>query len=966
MKPIDLDLRIKDLEVELNYLKSCKDSNALHEAPKELSDFSFSDLVDCKQLQEIIDLFFSLTNLGAAIVDNNNHLLVSAGWQNICSQFHRVHPETCKNCHESDNFMMQEQIANEIKEYKCKNGMWDAAIPIVIDGKTLAAVYFGQYFYDDEVIDFGFFEQQAKEYGFDKEAYLSALKQVPVYAREKVKTVISLYSKFASFLANTGYQNLLIKRTQIQERLIFQRKLIESEQKLRTIFDIIEVGIIITDVNGMIVDCNKRFVDYVGIPSEVLKKKKYDVNDWYLIRPDGTKMAYEEFASTRALKENKTIKNVTIGIVKKDNEVTWVSVNATPIELDGYGLVIAYTEITDVVNLNKEVQQAKVELETITDNLPVIISQVDKDLKYSFANDYYNILWDINKQDIIGKKVIEVVGKEAFKRILPHIDEVLFNKCEKRVFENKVTNKIGEEIDLQMTLIPVKENDEVKGYYALGVDITELNIYKKELQSKSDLLISIADNVPALIAITNKDFRYTYTNKSFEDFFGYTKEQFFDKHIKDILGTEAFQRAYPHYLSALEGQTEVYENTVLNKDGSIRYIQVTLKPFYSNHEIIGSLILSIDITSMKNKELAIEESEARFKSMFEKHSSVMLLIEPISGRIINANQSAANFYGGTVADLCQRNINEFNTLPPELVEEERKKAVEEKRNYFIFTHMLLNGKERIVEVHSSPIIYNENLILFSIIHDITERTKAEEALKRSEKELKKLNEDKDRFISIISHDLKGPIYSIHGLLELIVPNIKNYTQDETENFIKMIYNSVHDTTQLLEEILVWARSNSGRIPFEPKLINIEHVFNDVLQNLNQVANDKNIAIQYRAKQEITVFADSNMIHTVLRNLIANAIKFTYKDGLIEIIAEHNPTNVQITVADNGVGISPEVIEKLFNLSHKITTEGTAKEKGTGLGLLLCKEFIDKHHGKIWVESTEGFGSKFMFTIPLVM
>ncbi len=350
--------------------------------------------------------------------------------------------------------------------------------------------------------------------------------------------------------------------------------------------------------------------------------------------------------------------------------------------------------------------------------------------------------------------------------------------------------------------------------------------------------------------------------------------------------------------------------------------------------------------------------------MFEKHASVMLLIEPVGGAILNANLSAAEFYGCTITELCGKNINDINGLQPEQVAAERLKAIEEKRNYFVFPHKLFSGGEKIVEVHSSPIIYHNTKILFSIIHDITERTIAEKALKNREEELQKQNIDKNRFISILGHDLKGPLTSIRALLDIITPEIRNYSMDEIEKMINMINSSVHNTTNLLEDILMWARSNSNNISFEPKLVTISSICTKVIESLKLIAKNKNIAIKYTTAQEINVFADSNMLDTILRNLISNAIKFTNRNGLVNVYAESNQSYVTITVSDNGVGISPTEINKLFDLSQKITSVGTENEKGTGLGLLLCKEFVEKHNGKIWVESQLGKGSDFKFEIPL--
>ena len=163
---------------------------------------------------------------------------------------------------------------------------------------------------------------------------------------------------------------------------------------------------------------------------------------------------------------------------------------------------------------------------------------------------------------------------------------------------------------------------------------------------------------------------------------------------------------------------------------------------------------------------------------------------------------------------------------------------------------------------------------------------------------------------------------------------------------------------------MWARAESGKISFEPQKLNFTDIFKDILKILNPNADAKNISINYFAADGINIFADIDMFKTVLRNLISNAIKFTNKNGAINISAGQTDSNITISVSDNEIGIKPVDLTKLFDISQIHTTTGTAEETGTGLGLILCKEFVEKHGGKIWVESEYGRGSEFKFTMPI--
>jgi signal transduction histidine kinase len=219
-------------------------------------------------------------------------------------------------------------------------------------------------------------------------------------------------------------------------------------------------------------------------------------------------------------------------------------------------------------------------------------------------------------------------------------------------------------------------------------------------------------------------------------------------------------------------------------------------------------------------------------------------------------------------------------------------------------------------------------------------------------------------MSILAHDLRSPFNVFLGLSELLMQNIRKYKIDEIENLISEINKSAQNTFGLLEDLLKWARMQSGKIPFVPQKMNFAEICRDFLEIFRTQAKSKNITINCISADEINIFADPDMIKAIFRNIITNALKFTYNGGQIDICAEKSNTYATFNISDNGIGIKPESLKKLFNISQITSTPGTAEETGSGLGLVLCKEFVEKHGGKIWVESEFDKGSKFKFTIPL--
>lgn len=289
--------------------------------------------------------------------------------------------------------------------------------------------------------------------------------------------------------------------------------------------------------------------------------------------------------------------------------------------------------------------------------------------------------------------------------------------------------------------------------------------------------------------------------------------------------------------------------------------------------------------------------------------------------------------------------------------------------YFDTEHLIVGGITGLFSLLFFFILhlYINHLNIKNIIQAklILELQVEKEKLKKSEGKLKELNFTKDKLFSIIAHDLKNPFSSILGFSELLVKNIGNYNVEKSENFLKLINSSIRNTIILIDNLLNWIKSQSGQMNFNPENNNLSLIIQEIIEISNITATVKNISFNYLQLENLEVYADENMLKTVMRNLIFNSIKFTNSGGKIDIFATQNCKFIEITVSDNGIGINKENRNKLFNLETNVTTLGTNNEKGSGLGLVLCKEFVEMHGGKIWVESEVGKGSDFKFTLPLL-
>ncbi len=524
------------------------------------------------------------------------------------------------------------------------------------------------------------------------------------------------------------------------------------------------------------------------------------------------------------------------------------------------------------------------------------------------------------------------------------VSKKIFDTMNKNELENRIIELELELSNLKSGAIPTKK---------------ETKLATNNTPEDSDVkFLTLANYIPAHIAYVDiETLQYEYVNDLFEKSFGIPREKIIGSHIKDVIGEENYKFALKYINEVKSGKSISYENT-FNLVSGKRWIRVNYSPvFDANSKVIGIALVSYDITDSKKTE-----------------------------EIVNQNIGAweLNLEDGTAwRSLKHDQIFGYDTLLPEwtfdmfiehVIPDDRE-VVKGKFEKAVATGTEWNFECRILRkdgiicwiwAKGNPVLNEsgEPVSMEGIVQDINERKKAEQALKESEKNLHQLNADKDRFISILGHDLKNPFNNILGFSEILIDEIESLNKDEIKDIAGNINKSARITNKLLEDILTWARAQQDKIPFKPQILNFRDICIDIFEILSPNANAKNITINCTPSDEINIYVDIDMLKTVMRNLVSNAIKFTNNGGVININAEQNSENVTISVTDNGIGIEPDGLKKLFDISEVLTTKGTAGETGTGLGLLLCKEFVGKHGGKIWVESEVGKGSNFKFTLPI--
>ncbi len=362
----------------------------------------------------------------------------------------------------------------------------------------------------------------------------------------------------------------------------------------------------------------------------------------------------------------------------------------------------------------------------------------------------------------------------------------------------------------------------------------------------------------------------------------------------------------------------------------------------------------------------------KYKDIF-KLSPIAIELYNTDGIFLEANPAALDLFGlNDFTSVSGFNLFADPNLPKNLIQ--RIKSGESGKYELKFDFDLVRSQNLYettrsgicdLECYIVPAKKDQTIIGYIVyISEITERKNAEMLLEKQAAELHKLNLTKDKFFSIIAHDLKSPFNAIMGFSELMLVNYNDLDDEIFIKGLKTIESAASHAYKLVENLLIWSKNQSNGREFNPEWLDLnERILESVKISEGAIIN-KELHISFNPKKEYSVFADRNMIDLIIRNLISNAIKFTNKKGKIKIKVEADKEKVNVSVTDNGIGIPENKLKTIFEIDKHKNTLGTENEQGTGLGLILCKDFIDNHKGKIWAESTPGKGSKFTFTLPL--
>jgi PAS domain S-box-containing protein len=773
------------------------------------------------------------------------------------------------------------------------------------------------------------------------------------------------------------------------------RKITDFSEEIRQVFDAIGDSFVLVDEHENITYVNDAASTLFGYDKSELIGK----NLRHFVPGDD----YVKILTETSKRRNKEISTYTHSIIRKDGSIRQLQVTVSPRFDNGryIGTYCIQRDLTDQLIAKSELEESEKRFRNVSDVISDFAISFLVTESGQYTPDWYSGLLPLkdlqDEEDILALDVwLKYCHPEDLQTMQAAIGKI-FKEHEPVSFEYRIIKPDKTLIWLEVIANPEveKTTNQVNRILVAGKNITA----RKAIEGELHLTKYMVDHAPESIFITSPDARIIYANDFACKLLGYSLEEMLTMYFRDI------DQRYTEENSELIWQEIkslgylITESRERKKDGTFIDVEVTVNHFeFDNRELAVTFIRDITDKKAAAQNLELMNNIVHQVTIAFTLPDIFKIIRTELGKAFDCSNlymalsdpalKILKLYYFKDHEVAVETLPYENTLN-ELVFERQATVVLNQQEIadlvsagkikssttpvYSWAGIPLESGTDIIGLIANSSFENPNFCSGNQIHLLTQiasqiaqliqRKQSEDALRQSEVQLRNSNATKDKFFSIIAHDLRGPFNAIIGFSDLLYNDYNHFDESEKISMIKNIHDASLGTFKLLENLLEWSRIQTGRsVPnFEP--VDLCTIANTSLTFLKPMAEKKNIKLFSGIHFGTIAFCDENMTTTIIRNLISNAIKFTPFGGDVRIWATIKETQVEITVGDNGVGMPPEIIQKLFLLDNSVKSKGTAGEMGTGLGLILCKEFVELNGGTIEVESEPGKGSKFRFTLP---
>ncbi len=646
----------------------------------------------------------------------------------------------------------------------------------------------------------------------------------------------------------------------------------------------------------------------------------------------------------------------------------------------------------EMIRLNQELQIHQIELEMINNQLnEALAAETQASNKYQGLFDFAPIGYltlsrggtieevNFNGAQMLGKDRLLIINKQLLL-FISEDTRLTYTLFLDRVIETKIKEECelillsseNSKINVQVSGIA---SDNGEQCLITMVDITKHKHDEIVLKNSLALTEATLNAVHNGILVVNQFGKVLKTNTKFGEMWHIPEDILASGDDNTLLKSVLDQLSDPDEF--LLKVAELYNSPDMStfdhiqfKDGHI--FERISKPMYIDRKPEGRVWSFLDISARIKANTDLQKALWRMESILHGTQAGTWEWNVVTGEIV-INETWANIIGYRLEELVPVGIGTWQKYahPDDLKRSDAllQQHFDGKLSYYDCECRMQHKDGHWIWIHDRGKIVSRTddgrpHWMFGTHTEITQRKNAESEIKSKNEELSKLVNEKDKFFSIIAHDLRGPLSGFLGLSELMVEDIEVISREELQEYVMGMRNSARNVFRLLENLLEWARMEQGIIPFNPVRLNLNNILSGCVGLLQEYMNMKKVTLVQNVSVDFDVRADRYMLEAIIRNLISNAIKFTQIEGEIVVSAARNNDNrIEISVKDSGIGMNPKMIDHLFELSAKNGRKGTAGEPSTGLGLIICKEFVEKHDGRIWVESIESNGSIFHFTIP---
>lgn len=694
--------------------------------------YKLQDIIDIDQFQSFQDKLNAVYSFTTAILDNEGNILTAKGWQDVCTKFHRPNTESEKACKTSDRYIYNHiHEANPAVSYKCLNGIYDSAFPIIIEGEHYGNFFIGQYFLESPDLDF--FRNQAKKYGFNEEEYIEAVKNVPIYTQKQLDNNISFVKELIDILSKTGLKNL--------KEIESKKQLAESEEQFRDIFEFAPYGMLVLGLDGKFIRVNKALCDMFGYSETELKSLDFKT----ITHPDDISTS-NQMISKLISKEVKVI-DFEKRYIHKSGDTVYTHVRSIiKYNSDGSPLhfITHLQDITEQKIANKKLEVSENRFRTITENSPDAIFIVDKDGNYVYANKASANLLGYSNEELLKLNIKDVGEQSAtenrFQQLLK--DGQVFAKM-------TLTRKNGSRVfvDLNALVLP---NGLV---YGSCRDLTERKNAEKIImdsnQEKSWLLKSMINAFVIFESVFDENnkfisYRFQYINDAYERITGVKNEE-----VKGKTVHEVWPETEPEWIKrygevAISGKSQSFE---LYHDPTKKFYNCNVyRPFNTKEKFC---VIFEDTTESKQAEEKLKESENKYRTLFENLKQGVFF-QKINGELVNVNEAALEIFGLTEDQFLGKTSydpqwevldSQLQPIPPEkhpsMVALNSGKPV---INLLVAVRNIGLNHFRWVVVNAIPQFKDDErkpYQVFVSLHDITERVQSQEKLKLRERELQR-------------------------------------------------------------------------------------------------------------------------------------------------------------------------------------------------------------------------------------